>query len=472
MALLRKLLIARSILSLVLAPTALAASDAGDSDFLSKPVSFGHSTKARPRSIVTPAPAPELPPPAATKPTARAKSDSVTAATLADMQARLGALESKPAIAALPFRLEGFADLRYDHQGDVVLAYGASPKASLGSVLGAATTASRGAVDAFYARRVELKLSAEPEPWLKTVIGWDLSENKLKDWGLGLEPGRGVKVRLGQFRQHFGLENQVSSAKTWFIERALIYGGANPFVSGPSALAKERSAGLHAYARQELGFLAADFGLSVVNDATEDQAAGLNKPNATGAFPATIGDHSPSVTLRGSLESGQLPGIRRLALGASYLRDPQDSRPGPADASQQALDEAVAYDAALELAGGLRFSGEWLASQHLNGGGSAPDGLWLGVTRRKEGWYAALAQELLQPWLGAAAPSIELLARRESFLPMGAAPGSFGATTVALRWDSMKLWHSALNYTVYDIDGDAGALGGTELLSLQQQIAF
>ena len=478
MALLKKLMIARSVLSLVLAPTALAAADANDADFLSRPVSFGQS-KHSARAVATPEATPVPTEAVAVAPKSHAKADSATAAALADLQSRLSALEAKPAMPALPFKLEGFADLRYDHQGDVALAYGAAnssaPKASLGSVLGNATTASRGALDAFYARRVELKLSAEPRPWLKTVFGWDVSENKLKDWGLSLEPTANLKLQLGQFRQRFGLETQVSSAKTWFIERALVYGGAHPFASGPSALAKERSAGVHAYAKQGWGPLSADLGISAVNDATEDQAVGLNKPNATGAFPATIGDHSPSLTLRSSIESDKLPGLKRVAFGASYLHDAQDSRPGPSDATQQALDEAYAYDGALEFGWGLRLNGEWMASQHFNGGGAAPNGVWLGVTRRKEGWYAALAQELLQPWMGATAPSVQFLLRRESFLPMnpgGTAPGSFGATTLALRWDPPKLWHSALNFTVYDVDGDAGALGGTELLSLQQQIAF
>lgn len=87
-----------------------------------------------------------------------------------------------------------------------------------------------------------------------------------------------------------------------------------------------------------------------------------------------------------------------------------------------------------------------LVSLALAGARLAPNGVWLGVDQRREAWLP--------------------MTQGASF------PTRFGATSLGLRWNQRKGWHLALNATSYDVDDDAGALGGSELWVLQQQFVF
>ena len=46
------------------------------------------------------------------------------------------------------------------------------------------------------------------------------------------------------------------------------------------------------------------------------------------------------------------------------------------------------------------------------------------------------------------------------------------AETFGVKWTYLGNCHTALNYTVYGVDQDFGSMAETNLLTIQQQIAF
>lgn len=473
-------------LGLALAQRGLAA--VGTLSFDDKPVSFAHAADSKPepaaKAVKKAKAKPKAEPKAEVQPfsnTAGAAPASPTAPSSAASSQPAASSnqlpatsDPAPALATIPpFKLEGQLFVRYDRQGDQALGYGipgTGPKAILGQSLGNTATASKGAIDALYVRRAEFKLTTDPLPWAKLVLGWDLSENKLKDAGLEAKLGSAGRLQLGQFRQRFGIEPQLSSTKILFPERAILYGGIHPFTNGPSALVKERAMGLHGDWKPRYAWLGLELGATVANNTVEDQAAGQNKPGSTGAFPASITDHGPSYDFRAAVDTAKIPGLKKLSAGASWMHDSQNSAPLVEDPSQEKAEEALGLDASLE-SGPLQVLAEWVGSQRLEGGSP---GVWKGMDRRREGWYASACLDLLHPFLGADAPDLALLLRDEAFVNVGAAgaPGSFGAWTGGLRYKNGKNFQSSFTCTVYDIDGDTGAMGGSELWIFQQMLTF
>jgi hypothetical protein len=466
-------------LGLALAQPGLAA--ANTLSFDDKPVSFSHAAESKPAPAAKPAKKAKAKPKAVPAAEAQPVSSTVSAAPVSPA-AQPSAASPQPAapsspaaalVAALPFKLEGQLFVRYDRQGDQALGYGApgvGPKAIMGQSLGNTATANKGAVDTLYVRRAEFKLTADPLPWAKLVLGWDLAENKLKDAGLEAKIGDAGRLQLGQFRQRFGIEPQLSSTKILFPERAIMYGGLHPFANGPSALVKERAMGLHGDWKPRYSWLGLELGATLANNTVEDQAAGQSKPGSTGAFPASISDHGPSYDLRAAVDTAKIPGLKKLSFGSSWMHDSQNTLPVVDDPSEERYEEALGLDASLE-SGPLQMVAEWVGSQRLEGGSP---GVWKGMDRRREGWYASACLDLLHPILGADAPDLALLLRDEAFVNVGAAgaPTKFGAWTGGVRYKNGKNFQSSFTCTVYDIDGDTGAMGGSELWVFQQMLTF
>jgi len=239
--------------------------------------------------------------------------------TLQELNERLKKVEQ----LAKAIKLEGYAQIRYDNQrykvgSFVPLESGPDPVIS--------TFNSQPGV---YIKRFELKLSGPLTENVDWVGGYGFEEGKLKDLGLiwkGLPFFPGLRKRgyaweaqIGQFRQKFGIEPQTGSPKIPFIERALMFGGANPL--SPTALKQvgERALGLHGVHKKDFESWGYDAGFSLVGDVA-DQAKGSN--SLAGAFPLEPTNGRPVWVAHLGLSLKQLyKWAGPLKVGGSALRN-------------------------------------------------------------------------------------------------------------------------------------------------------
>lgn len=375
------------------------------------------------------------------------------AADLASLVQRVEALEQTAKKPATAVKIEGYAQLRYDEQQYKVGSWNSRTSGLPMAVPASANT--RGA----YFKRVELKLSGELLPKLDWVIGFGFEEGKLKDVGtiwkdlpLFHLDGYTWTLQLGQFRQKIGQEPQIGSPKIAFHERALIYGGAHPFPAATLKMVGERVLGLHATHSHSFGALGYDWGWSISNDAN-DQAKGSNTLGL--AFPTQASDENPTLSARGGLKVGP------ARLGLSWQRNSKDTVFMASLPATQAYDEILGLDWRAELPGWGWVQAEYVALQALNGA--------TGLTLRQEGYYTDLG---IYPLGFLDRKEFENTFRYERVLPIGAAfPAYYSSATVGLNWRYGPA-KTSVNYEVFAVEDDFGALGSTALFTVQQQFTY
>jgi hypothetical protein len=404
-------LVLRALLQLSLAVPAAAQAEADFTEKL-RLAQLAAKPAQAPAAPASPAPKKKAPALKAAKaakpaplPAAAPASPTAQAVEQASLETRVAALESKAAVERVKW--EALAHLRLDAQP--------------------------GRQRGLYARRVEAKLTAKLFNGGSAVLGYDFAENKLKDLGLEWE-GYGAKLQAGQFRQKFGVEPQAGSARTWFAERALIYGGTQPL--GPVAkLVSERVMGLHGGYKKKWGGFGVDLGASLAGNLTEDQAAGKNKLGSTDAFPKQAAEEQPSYVGRAGVEA-ELAWLK-LKLGASGGRESLGAR----------ADDLAGLDFSADLGGLWKWQAEWAS------------------IRPREGWVLQQSLEPLRLFMKEA-PAVELLGRLEGL------PDALGAVTAGIKWTYAGKQHLLLQYSAYYPRQDFSVAPGAELWVLQQQLAF
>jgi hypothetical protein len=382
---------------------------------------------------------------------------SAAAPDLKDLQARLEKLEKKASEPLkLPINIEGYFRLRYDDQQYKL---GALGNPATGPIAGTAETVGNN-VRGLYMKHAEIKLSGEVIQDIQWVLGYAFDSAKIKDAGMiwsGIplipffhEEDYTFTMKTGQFRQAFGVEQQMGTPKLALHERALVYGGAHPFNFAPSfKLVGERALGLHLYHGHSYGALGYEWGWSLTNNG-DDQAA--NTSSLATAFPSQTTDQNPTFNLRYGMTFGP------VKVGASYQKDSRDTVFMNSNAATRVFAETGGLDLRAEAGSYAWLQAEWLGQNLINGAA--------GLTGRREGGYATLG---VTPF---GSKVIELVGRYERLTFVGSNfPGFVAASTVGLNWNYGK-GRTSINYASYAVDDNFGALGHTALLSLQDQFVF
>jgi hypothetical protein len=363
-------------------------------------------------------------------------------------------------------------------------------------------------------------------------LDYNLSGLELDDVGVGwqqlpfppLTSGWGdytYSVFIGQKRQSFGIEQQTDARNLMFPNRAMMFGGPNPFGSAAKAsadpfdiydqtttigggqqpntaasgsllaeLAYQRTLGIHFYHAHDFGFLAYNLGVDIVNDESEDSVPGGGTDSLKTGFPLQTEDQDISeigrLGLRPSALNDLLPFGAQFNFGASAFHDPENTQYYASQMSEEEWADAQGLDATLQTDRDVLYLQSEYVKRDQYGPSFTTSGLnfnneYGGLQGRAESWYVAGS---FQPWriLDADAPRVELLARYETYyyddvsnwlrLALGPYTGSFNATTVALKYTYMGNCHTSINYTAYALNNNFGATGPTALLQLEQQVNF
>jgi hypothetical protein len=361
-------------------------------------------------------------------------------------------------------------------------------------------------------------------------LDYNLSAMELDDCGVGWQklsppflPDYTYSVFVGQKRQFFGLEQQTDSRNLMFPNRAMMYGGHNPFdkAANPGAdpfdlfdqsttistgltvaneddaaddiiaeLVYERTMGIHLYQAHDFGFLAYNIGVDIVNDESEDSQDGQPTDTLQLGFPLQTQDQDVSEIGRLGLQprilNDLLPFGARFSFGASAFHDPENTAYHAGVASQEEWSDAQGLDATLQTNRDVLYlQSEYVKRDQygpsFNTTTLEPDDVYGGLQGRAESYYVSAS---FQPWrlFDPQAPRIELLGRYESYyyddvsnwlrLALGPYTGSYNATTIALKYTYQGNCHTSINYTTYGMNNNFNATGPTELLQLEQQVNF
>ncbi|HTB21261.1 MAG TPA: porin [bacterium] len=330
-------------------------------------------------------------------------------------------------------------------------------------------------------------------------------------------------VFAGQKRQSFGIEQQTDSRYTLFPNRALMYGGHNPFghVATPSAdpfdlfdqtntistglpvaneddandamiaeLVYEKVMGLHFYHAHDLGFMAYTAAFDIVNDESEDSQDGQPTDTLGLAFPLQTQDQDVSEIGRLSFEpriaNNCLPFGAQFNFGASAFHDPENTAFHASQPQNEEWADAQGLDATLQTSRDVLYlQSEYVKKDQygpsFNTATLLPNNVYGGLQGRAESYYVAGA---FQPWriFDPEAPRVELLARYENYyyddvsdwlrLALGPYTGSFNAVTVALKYTYEGNCHTSINYTSYGLNNNFGSTGPTSFLQIEQQVTF
>lgn len=407
------------------------------------------------------------------------------------------------------FHMEGFADLRYD---DVRTPYKSSGFPA--ALFGGAGTGEAG----MYGKRAEVKIFGKIMPGYTYSLGYDFVANKIKDLGievadlqlipfLDVTPEWTYQLKVGQYRQPFGIVPQTSSSKITLAERPLIYGGkqlsspslgANMTAIGSAKIVGERVMGLfvnHKKKFTDSGILAWEIQGAAANDTTEDQAVGQG--SVTTGFPLQALDQDPSWQARMALNSSALDVIfgekSKFQVGASYSRNSTNTSwmaAGSTTYTAQITDETYGAELLIEAWNKMLISQtEWI---HQNGQMAMFPSVPLaksGVGTSREGFYSDLLIDVLPLFTTPAkGDALQLIFRGEKYMESQTSGVNIGgynnlvgaAGGLKYSYAGGKN-HTAINYYVQAADGQFGGyttatgvnLGGpSTMLVLQQQFAF
>jgi|GEM_PF-2289978 hypothetical protein len=430
----------------------------------------------------------------------------------ADLQAQLDALKAQ-ASGAVTWALN--VDLREDYApykltsseqkgtaSHPLVHYGVTYTAGAGALADAPANGYAGG----YIRRVELGATGKLAPWVSWSAQIDLAALKLEDVGLdaktlpllpGLSvPGYEWELKLGQYRQPFGIENQTGSLNLPFPERAIMDGGYCPaaFSSAtPVKLVYERIFGAQLITGHNYGA----FGYKLqaaLGDDQKDQDPGSSA--TLGAFGGAISntytaatqslglttDQDPSEFARVGLDLNALPTVATLSVGASAIHNPTNSKLLAVTGTAESWQDTYGFDALLGIpAAKTQVQGEWVCQNSFANDASsyAAKGVHGQLIGRAEGWYIESSTKPLaffnKDWT-----QMDLNLRLEDVVPDVNAAGrlapfvatSVQANTVGLKWSYKGRNYTSLNYTNYALNGDYKAIAGSSLFSVQQQINY
>lgn len=368
-----------------------------------------------------------------------------------------------------------------------------------------------------YAKRVELEGTGK----IATDLYWNLQFEfvglKIEDTGFDYKnlsllpyvsmPGYNWEIKVGLYRQPFGIENQTGSSSTPFPERAIMDGGANP--AGYSKIVTERVMGLQAITSHSYGMFGYKIQAAVAdNTSDQDPASGgfggtytnvitypANVTTVTTTYNATDGfglktDQDPSEFGRLGLDINIMPKVVTLNLGGSALHNSANTvffATGKANAAKQIWSDNIGADFTLDAPViNDKLWGEWVSQNKFTDGGGA--GIYAGnkgpgsFNGRAEGWYLVNSIKPLA-FVNADWQSLELLARIESFAPDVNAEGkslvanaykatSEQAATVGMKYYYAGKNYTSINYTAYALNGNYRTLGPASLFTIQQQFNY
>jgi Phosphate-selective porin O and P len=349
-------------------------------------------------------------------------------------------------------------------------------------------------------------------------VGWD---------GLPLLPAAwgdySYSVFVGQKRQSFGIEQQTDSRYLMFPDRAMMYGGHNPFDQPPTPaadpfdffdqaltignglstanedddedhiipeLAFEKVMGVHFFHAHDFGFLGYTLGGDIVNDESEESQDGQITDSLQLGFPMQTQDQDVSEIGRLGLEprllNDVLPFGSKFNFGFSAFHDPENTAYHASQPKDEEWADAQGADGTLQTDRQVLYlQAEYVRRDQYGPSFNTltllPNNAYGGLQGRAESYYVS---ESFQPWrlFDPEAPRVELLARYENFYfdelkpwlreALGPYTGSFNAITVGIKYTYAGNCHTSLNYTTYGLNNEFYAVGPTEYLHLEQQVNF
>ena len=409
------------------------------------------------------------------------------------------------------------SDLRYDFQKwSAVNAQSAAGYAANGRnyVASSATDIAPNGVAGMYAKRIEVEFKAKTASWAQWHLQFDFAGLKLEDLGVELNElpflpmmdssSWNWGMKIGQFRQPFGIEQQTGSSSIAFSERAMMYGGANPV--GGSKLVAERVMGVHVWHEKSFGPIGYKMQFAVAND-SGDQNPGTGSLGGTQFLNTTATafnlkdypftgqrtDQDPGEFGRLGIDLNFMPKIAKLNVGGSAIHNSTNKTfyATGVDGSQMGEQNVYGFDSTLAMDSlNWKVWGEWLASNNSVGAnssvansGPASKGINSFALTRSEAWYVTSCMQPLKFFMKDA-PALDLNIRFDNFVANvdnqntpAAAAKPYAATSAqalsyGLKWSYVGKNYTSLNYTVYGFNGDFGALAGTELFVAQQQFNF
>jgi phosphate-selective porin len=426
-------------------------------------------------------------------PVLHAADEATTTSTddsIEELRAQMGAMSSQLNMlkdkADNGFNFAVNVDLRYDIQSYKTFTYNPT-----NSPLGTTTrvTAANGGIG-MYAKRAEFEVYQKVTPNQTWYFQWDFAALKLEDVGVALnnlpilpflDKTPTFDMKIGQFRQPFGIEAQTGSSAIAFSERPMFNGGANPF-GFSQKLVTERVMGLHFTQQDTFGPLGLKLQFALAND-VNDQVAAANGSTLAAAFPTQNVDNDPSEFGRVGLDLNFVPGLSKFNIGASAIHDPENtvmyaSLPGTVKWA-----DVYGVDATIETLGFWHLQGEWVARNADAYVTTANPAVPAYSLTRSEGWYVTSVMEPLKLFMKDPT-KLEFNMRYDNYisnvdaLGAGAAisanVGAGEAITTGLKWSFIGKNYTSVNYTVYGLNGDFGASGpaAANLWVLQQQFNF
>ena len=381
----------------------------------------------------------------------------------------------------------------------------------------------------FYFKHIDLHFKYHFDEHMFAKLDTNISAVELDDVGIGwqdlpfppLTSGWGdltYSVFLGQRRQSFGIEQQTDSRFLIFPNRAMMYGGHNPFANAATPtrnpfdfyypattgnadinnliaeLAYERVMGLFVFQACDLGWMSYSLAFNWVNDESESSVDGTGTDSLKLGFPLKYaGSQDMAEIGRVGVEprflERLLPFGTILKLGASAFHDPENTAYLTSQSRSENWSDTQGLDAYLVTSREFLFlQSEYVKRDQYGpaffpgaGGTYSAANVYGGLQGRAESWYVTAG---LQPWrlFDPEAPKVELLARYDTFYYDDMAPwlqqaltpytGNYDAITVALKYTYRGNCHTSINDTTYGLNNDFSATGPTELLQLEQQVTF
>jgi hypothetical protein len=405
------------------------------------------------------------------------------------------------------------ADIRYDYEeyAKATLAT-VKPGAGVQYVAAPIENGPANGYAGMYIRRVEAEVSGKITPMALWHVQMDLGSLTFEDLGIELKElpllpyvdtgSWNFGLKVGQFRQPFGIEQQTAFSDRAFPWGAMMFGAPNPFQASYAAgnggdgmtLAGQYAMGLHLMQQHDWDFLGYKAQFSLVNDSgikngnNGDQPAGAYTLTGSTLIPASplngaLGavkvsadsaqttDTNPSEVGRLGLDLKFIPAVA-LNVGASAVHDSAYSQSFDTSTHNENWYDVEGLDATLTVKHiPWKVWGEFVGSNYMNGTS--------GLIQHSEGWYVTNSLRPLAFFMDDA-PAIDCNIRYESFnantdaaanLPYWAT-SSVQAISYGIKWRYDGKNYTSANYTVYAMNGNFAAAAGTELFSIQQQFNF
>jgi len=357
----------------------------------------------------------------------------------------------------------------------------------------------------FFVPTSEVELDGKINKWADWELKYTFAKNAIEDTGLklhgisllpGVDTGNWTwDLKVGDFRQAFGNEPQTGTSDLAFTQRALMFGGYNPLANTAAGTTYTANSAWPAsksffVGQRVLGLFftqAHDFGpagytaqFNLVNDTENEQTAGdttlFNDAKGNGVDTDQSADNAFTEIGRFGINVNVIPGISTFKVGGSEIHNSNNTAPFAVGPAGQVYEDIQGADFTIESnVAHDKVWGEWVGANKFQD----VSGYMGQLKNRAEGWYLSDSfQPLLFFWKDA--PKVELLARYENINPNLVAtannPGYVASTeqaiTTGIKWTYTGKDFTAINYTVYGIDGNFTSMAGTELLALSEQVYF